>query len=301
MALTIHPNALIALAAAASWGGGDFSGGMGVKAAGGSVAGALRLVIVAYAVSLAVLLGVVWLRHDAWPGDPLHNALVGWGVAGGVAAGFALVAFYIALSRGAMGASAAVSGLLAAAIPAVVSSVMEGAPTVLRLAGFALAAAAIWLIAAGPADGAAQRSTMGLAIFGGLGFGFYFVALRMDNPLGVFEPMVLSRAGSLVTCLVLLALLQTQRSQRTPRDAKSAGLSRGAVGWAMGVVLFDTGGNLLFLTSTRLGRLDVAAVLASLYPAGTILLAGWRLHERPTRRQVAGMAVALAAVVMITV
>jgi len=301
MALTIHPNALIALAAAASWGGGDFSGGMGVKAAGGSVAGALRLVIVAYAVSLAVLLGVVWLRHDAWPGDPLHNALVGWGVAGGVAAGFALVAFYIALSRGAMGASAAVSGLLAAAIPAVVSSVMEGAPTVLRLAGFALAAAAIWLIAAWPADGAAQRSTMGLAIFGGLGFGFYFVALRMDNPLGVFEPMVLSRAGSLVTCLVLLALLQTQRSQRTPRDAKSAGLSRGAVGWAMGVVLFDTGGNLLFLTSTRLGRLDVAAVLASLYPAGTILLAGWRLHERPTRRQVAGMAVALAAVVMITV
>ena len=222
-------------------------------------------------------------------------------MAGGVAAGFALVAFYIALSRGAMGASAAVSGLLAAAIPAVVSSVIEGAPTELRLAGFALAAAAIWLIAAGPADGAAQRSTMGLAIFGGLGFGFYFVALRMDNPLGVFEPMVLSRAGSLVTCLVLLFVLQTRRAQGTQRGAKGACLGRGAVAWAMGVVLFDTGGNLLFLTSTRLGRLDVAAVLASLYPAGTILLAGWRLHERPTRRQVAGMVVALAAVVMITV
>jgi drug/metabolite transporter (DMT)-like permease len=69
----------------------------------------------------------------------------------------------------------------------------------------------------------------------------------------------------------------------------------------MAVAVFDTGGNLLFLTSTRLGRLDVAAVLASLYPAGTILLAGWRLHERPTRRQIAGMLVGLAAVVMITV
>jgi drug/metabolite transporter (DMT)-like permease len=78
-------------------------------------------------------------------------------------------------------------------------------------------------------------------------------------------------------------------------------LGRGAVGWAMGVAVLDTGGNLLFLTATRMGRLDVAAVLASLYPAGTILLAGWRLKERPTRRQVAGMVVALAAVVMITV
>jgi drug/metabolite transporter (DMT)-like permease len=44
----------------------------------------------------------------------------------------------------------------------------------------------------------------------------------------------------------------------------------------------------------------VAAVLASLYPASTILLAAWRLHEKPTRRQVVGMVVALAAVVMIT-
>jgi drug/metabolite transporter (DMT)-like permease len=57
---------------------------------------------------------------------------------------------------------------------------------------------------------------------------------------------------------------------------------------------------MLFLAATRLGRLDVAAVLSSLYPAGTILLAAWLLHERPTRRQLTGMAAALAAVVMIT-
>jgi len=66
------------------------------------------------------------------------------------------------------------------------------------------------------------------------------------------------------------------------------------------VAVMDTGGNLLFLAASRLGRLDVASVLASLYPAGTILLAAWALHERPTRRQIMGMGVALAAVVMIT-
>jgi len=70
--------------------------------------------------------------------------------------------------------------------------------------------------------------------------------------------------------------------------------------WALGVALLDTGGNMLFVAATRLGRLDVAAVLASLYPAGTILLAAWQLHERPTRRQFAGMLAALAAVAMIT-
>ena len=58
---------------------------------------------------------------------------------------------------------------------------------------------------------------------------------------------------------------------------------------------------MLFVAATRLGRLDVAAVLGSLYPAATILLAAWHLHERPTRRQLVGMAAALAAVVMITV
>jgi drug/metabolite transporter (DMT)-like permease len=72
-------------------------------------------------------------------------------------------------------------------------------------------------------------------------------------------------------------------------------------GWAVGVAVLDTGGNLLFMAATRLGRLDVASVLASLYPAGTILLAAWYLKERPTRRQGLGMVVALAAVVMITV
>ena len=78
-------------------------------------------------------------------------------------------------------------------------------------------------------------------------------------------------------------------------------LTRTVVAWALGTVLLDTSGNLLFIAATRAGRLDVAAVLASLYPASTILLAAWTLHERPTRRQGLGMVVAVAAVVMITI
>jgi drug/metabolite transporter (DMT)-like permease len=76
-------------------------------------------------------------------------------------------------------------------------------------------------------------------------------------------------------------------------------LGRRAVGWALGTALLDTSGNLLFLAATRAGRLDVAAVLASLYPASTILLAALALGERPTRRQALGMVTAVVAVVMI--
>jgi drug/metabolite transporter (DMT)-like permease len=69
--------------------------------------------------------------------------------------------------------------------------------------------------------------------------------------------------------------------------------------WALSTALLDTSGNLLFVAATRAGRLDIAAVLASLYPASTILLAALALGEWPTRRQALGMATAVAAVVLI--
>jgi drug/metabolite transporter (DMT)-like permease len=301
-------NAILALLSAASWGGGDFSGGMGVKAASqspaGSTVGALRVVVVAHATSLTVLAILLALTGFAIP----HGAYLAWGLAAGVAAGFSLTAFYIALSRGAMGASAAISGLLAAAIPGVVSTLLEGAPGPLRIAGFVLAMAAIWTIAAGPSpeNTGESRATIALAIFGGMGFGFYFVALKMDNAQGVMEPMAMARAASLITCLSLLGLVGWKNSRVPPKSDTAetpsrSWLSKTALAWAMGVALLDTGGNLLFLAATRVGRLDVAAVLASLYPAGTILLAAWHLHERPTRRQGWGMALALLAVIMITI
>ena len=289
----IQSNALVALAAAVAWGGGDFAGGMGVKAAGGSLRAALRVILLSHFTSFAVLAAIILLRHEPMP----HGALLGWSLFAGFCGGTSVAAFYIALSRGEMGVSAAISGLLAAAIPALVSLVLEGAPGALRLAGFAFAFVAIWVIAAGPSTGNSGRGTLALAIAAGIGFGVYFVALRMANPLGVFVPLAVARIGSLTTCSLTLLVLWL----RGGAEDKDAGrINKSAALWALSVVLLDTGGNMLFVWATRLGRLDVAAVLASLYPASTILLAAWRLHERPTRRQIAGMVMAVAAVVMVT-
>ena len=104
---------LLGLLAAACWGVGDFSGGMGVKAAGGNARAALRVVVMSHATSFCVLLTLGLL----YGGPMLVRWPLAWGLAAGVFAGLSLSAFYVALSRGAMGASAAVSGLLAAAIP----------------------------------------------------------------------------------------------------------------------------------------------------------------------------------------
>ena len=295
----IPANALLALGAAVLWGGGDFSGGMGVGAAGGKTGAALRVVMLSHISSFAVLLVIILLRHEGLP----HGGPLAWSLLAGFCGGVSLTCFYTALSRGAMGASAAVSGLLAAAIPAVVSIVVEGAPTALRIAGFLLAGGAIWLIAVGPA--ATERgslstsnridSTMILSVIAGIGFGVYFVALRMANPLGVFMPMALARIGSLVTCGLTFLFLASRGA------TGGVSMDRKAVVWALAAGALDTSGNLLFVAATRMGRLDVASVLASLYPASTIVLAGWLLKERMTGRQIIGMIVACGAVVMITI
>ena len=304
METLLHGNALLALGAAVFWGGGDFSGGMGVKRAGGGMGAALRVILLSHAMSFTVLSLAAWLRGDVFP----HGAALRWGLAAGVMGGISLACFYIALSRGAMGASAAVSGLLAAAIPAGISVILEGSPGVLRVAGFLVAGAAIWLVAAGPnPDATADRSandrssndrgTFWLAFVGGVGFGVYFTALKLASSAGVIWPIASCRIGSLTVCALALAGWTLLGG----RARGKAVVSRKVVLWAMATAALDTLGNLLYIAATRAGRLDVAAVLASMYPASTILLAAWALHERPTLRQGFGMAVAAAAVVMITV
>ena len=292
-----------ALAAAVLWGGGDFAGGMGVKSAGGDLRAALRVVLLSHITSFAVLVAIARLRGDAFP----HGALLAWGVAAGGAGGLSLICFYIALSRGAMGASAALSGLLAAAIPATLTLWREGSPGELTLLGFGVAGTAIWLIAGSPADspfdpaaaadaGARGRETLTLAMLAGVGFGFYFVALKMAGSAGIVWPMATARIGSITTCGVIFVALRLRPGKAA---GSSATMGRRAVGWALATALLDTSGNLLFVAATRAGRLDVAAVLASLYPASTILLAALALGERPTQRQALGMAAAVAAVALI--
>lgn len=295
-------NALPGLLAAALWGGGDFAGSYAVKLGGGTVRASLRVVVIGHLLSLLALVATGLAFHV-----PLYDPhVLLWAVGGGVISGAALMAFYLALANGHMGAGAAISGLLCASIPAIVSALQEGAPGTTRVLGFALAAAAIWLVASASdpehtdEDRAAARKSMLLSVLGGLGFGIYFTALKFSSVAGVVWSTAAARVGSWGISAVLLAGAMLFARRASAEEEAPRHITARNFWWILGGSLLDLGGNLAFVTATRMGRLDVAAVLASLYPAGTILLAAALLHEKTNGRQRLGMVLALPAVVLVT-
>ena len=273
--------------AAASWGGSDFIGGLGTRRAP-----ALLVVASGHLVSLLVLLAVCLGAHLALPG--WHDLLFAAG--GGFEGAIALALFYRALAMGAMGLTAALTGLITALGPVLFTLVHDGLPTLLTAAGLAMGLAAIWLITHSPAakDAADKKAAtppaaLIFAALAGLGFGAQLVLFKFAAGGSILWVMTSARAAGVAAMLLVLVFMPPARPWR--------GF------WLFGILAgaLDTIGNLFYIQTIRFGRLDVAAVVCSLYPAGTILLAALVLREWPTRRQFAGIALALVAVVLLSV
>ena len=138
--------------------------------------------------------------------QPLPDArILTYGLISGLAGGIALLVFYYALSLGSMGPTAAVTGLLTAALPVVFSLATIGAPSHRQLAGFVLAGGAIWLISSPSSTNElvveGQRKKLALAVISGVGFGIFLIALREANGGGMLWPLAASRVGSLVLAI----------------------------------------------------------------------------------------------------
>jgi drug/metabolite transporter (DMT)-like permease len=269
----------LGLLSAASWGGSDFIGGMGSRRAP-----ALLVVISGDFVALLLLCVVCWSLRLAVPGT--HDLLCA--SLAGVIGSLALTTFYRALAMGTMGLTAALTGLLTALVPVLFSFFQNGLPGTLTAVGLAMGCAAIWLITRTPASEGTPPKALLLGSLAGLGFGTQLILLKMAGGGGVLWAMTATRAAGVATLLVFLLVLPPKRPWR--------GF------WLTGIAagLLDTVGNLFYMLTAMVGRLDVAAVVCSLYPAGTILLAAVVLREWPTRRQVAGMVLALAAVMLLS-
>jgi drug/metabolite transporter (DMT)-like permease len=227
------------------------------------------------------------------------------GVLSGLVAGLGVVLFYKALSLGGMGLSAAIAGLISAAIPVVFSFFTEGLPHPVQILGILLAVVSIWLIASAP--GATAPKTLVMATLAGISFGIYFIQLKITGAGGVTWALTLARVGSFVLAISVCAIqagIRTFRPVQAVSDkaeARRSSLSNPAfLALAVLTCVLDTGGNLFYTLATTVGRLDVAAVVSSLYPAVTILLAALVLKEKTTRTQTIGMLLALVAVVLIS-
>jgi len=273
------------LLSAASWGGSDFVGGLGARRAP-----ALLVAVAGQVVSLGILAGLGFGAHVGLPGGRTAALMAVAGFEGAVA----LALFYRALAMGAMGLTAALTGLLTAIIPVVYSAVFDGLPGRVTTVGLAAGLISIWLITHEIGVDTPKRALLYGAL-AGVGFGVQLVLFRMVEGVAgaggwqwTIGIMTVVRVAGLAGLLLVVALTRTRAG--------------GAGFWGAGALsgIFDTAGNLFFLAASRAGRLDAAAVICSLYPAGTILLAAAFLRERPTWRQIGGMALALVAVALLS-
>lgn len=280
----------LGLAASAFWGASDFLGGLATRKA--HVVG---VVAIAHSLSLGLLLLAALATHSPLP--PQRFALLG--LCAGAFGGVALILYYQALSLGEMGITTALTGLLTALVPVVYSLLTQGSPKSTQVAGFVLAAAAIALIAYAPA-GLPRPLALGLASIAGVAFGIFLVVLKIGTTHSLLWQLIYSRVASatLAGGIVIGMLLRPGENGVSWR--KQAGENR--LLWVAGSAgVLEATGSLLYMRAVREGRLDVAAVLASLYPVVTILLAAWLLKERTTSSQTLGMALALGAVVLVSI
>lgn len=274
---------VLALTAAAAYGLSDFVGGATSKRASPWAVALVAQV----AGGLAVLL--LTLRI---PGDPTSSDLA-WALVAGVANGVGTGFLYRGLSSGRMGVVAPVSGVGAAVVPVVVGVLSGERPSTLVWAGVALALPGIWLVAREPTttDVAGARPTRSGAVDGvlaGLGFGALFAALAQIPATAGFLPLALNQ---LVAAVVVVAMATALRTAWLPRQRAAA---LGAVCGVLGATA--TG---CFLLAVQSGYLTVTSVLASLYPAVTVVLAATVLRERVHRGQSLGLVLCGTAVALV--
>ncbi|GIW38701.1 MAG: hypothetical protein KatS3mg075_182 [Meiothermus sp.] len=265
-----------ALLSAISWGAGDFSGGVAARRLNPYL-----IALLVHATGLLLFASLALLRGEAFQAQD-----VPWSLGAGLAGCAGLVFLYRAFEAGQMGLAAPVAGVVGAGLAALVGVVLEGFPAPLQLLGFGVGLLGVWL-AARPEGGAASRG-LAYAFLAGLGFGGYFTLIHQVE--GLFWPSALAKLTATTLMLGLVGGLGLLR--REARLATSLGL-------VVLAGLLDAGGNLLFLAAAQAGRLDVAAVISSLYPAFTALLAWGLLRERLGRSQTVGVLLSLVAIALI--
>jgi len=272
----------LALAASLSWGIADFGGGIGTRR--------VQVVWVLVVSQVAGLALVGALALVTQPHPPSGRELA-WGAFGGVMGAVGLGSFYRALAVGTMGIVGPISAT-GAIVPLAYGLARGERPSALQALGIAVAVAGVVAASLEPLpEGTGRKLATGvpLALLAALGFGSAILGLNRVSQAGVvWGTLTLRLTVVPIVCLAALLLRpSTARLRATFPVLVAAGL-------------FDTGANLLYGASARHGLISVVSVLGSLYPVVIVVLARFVLAERIARPQLAGVAVALAGVALIS-
>jgi uncharacterized membrane protein len=282
MSLTVA--VFLGLLVALSYGAGDFLGGLSARQIS-------PLVVVQR--SQLVGLGLLAVLVIVVPGQQAIGADLARGIAAGAIGAVGVGLLYRGLAVGAMAIVAPVTAVGAALLPVAWGLGTGERPGALALTGVALALVAVALISSaadpGGVAGSSRGREIGLALVAGAAFGGVFVCLGSTGADSGMWPVFAARVASV--SLASLVLLGRWQWPAVPRRSRLVVAATGAL---------DVTANALFLLAARSGLLSLAAVVSSLYPAGTVILARIVLHERITARQQGGLALALTGVVLIS-
>jgi drug/metabolite transporter (DMT)-like permease len=270
---------LLGLAAALLYGSSDFGGGLASRRFG-----PLRVTVIGSAA--ATVLAWAALIMSGGPGPSVRA--VAWGLAGGLAGGAGTLALYRGLARGQMSVVGPVSAVGAAVVPVAAGIALDERPGVLTVAGVLVALPAIVLVAAS----GSVRGRLGSGLFdglaAGLAFGILFIGLAQAGQHAGMWPVASEQTGTLLVTLVVAVV--SREPLKIPVRAAGLPVLAGAS---------STVAALAYYYATHVSMLAVAAVLTSLYPGVTVLLARTILHERFSPAQRAGLGLCTLAIIAI--
>jgi drug/metabolite transporter (DMT)-like permease len=277
----------LSLCAAATYGAADFVGGLVTRKAP-----VLAVVFLSQAIGTVPFLLSFPLINDA----AFSNESLGWGAAAGIGGAIGVILLYAGLAAGRMSVVAPITAVEAACVPVIFGLLRGERPGLLALAGILVAVLAVALISSATDpesdDEIVTRGRLAPGVLHALGagaaFGAFFIFLDVaGNDAGLW-PLVGARIASL--SLAGIAILVTSRSLRVRRETLPPIAAAGGL---------DFAANLFFLLATRRGLLSLVAVITSMYPASTVVLARFVLKERLSVSQLGGLACAAAGVVLI--
>lgn len=280
---TLIPPALIVvglgLLASLGWGVGDFGGGLTSRSA--PVLGVLAGSQIA---SLVVAAPIYALG-----GEPaMTTADLAISVLGGAFAACGLALLYRGLAVGRMGVVAPIAAVLTATLPIAFGFLTQGLPNLVAIAGIGFAALSVVLVSRSPDAGDRRPTGILFALGAGTLFGMFSIAADFLNDQLVVGPLVAIRITSVLAIAVWV--LAARQPWRVPRRLWPA---------LVGVGVIDMAATGAYLSAIAIGPLAIAAILASLYPVVTTILAALVLRERVTPVHAAGIAAAGLAVVLI--
>jgi drug/metabolite transporter (DMT)-like permease len=277
--MEIALGALVALA----YGSGDFLGGISTKRLP-----TVTVLLVSQTFGLAAATLLVVTLRDSPPAAHIFVLSASAGVVGVAALGL----LFRGLALGRMSIVAPLSAIGGGVLPVAWGLVRGERPSALALVGVGVALVAAAIVGRGaehdPAASVSPRLELALGVGAGVGFGVVFILLAESSSGTGMWPVFIARCTSVPLLAIVAVVLG-----RSPR------MARADVAPVAGAGLFDVGANALVILAVRRGLLSLVAPVASLYPATTVVLARFVLHERIGRQRAAGLALGLVGLALI--